>query len=454
MEKNYYIILGVDQNATQEEIKTAYRKLALKFHPDKNPDDPFFEIMFRQIKDAYEVLSNSSKVKNNYKKSYHSEPSYKKEKPQEASNQIVLGIIKNLKDLQNKAEGKTLKQINKTKIKDYLTQILNNEALLHYSNVTKKIKNEIIFAIIPLLRFFNRTERDKYILVLVKIAESDNVLIQQIVDNIKAEIIKQKILETKNFVLHNWSFLGIIAFMVFVYFSTSNTNNLDKSTHNRKIIIDKEPELKIKLPKKQSQFEPTLAKSTDDKEFNPDRAVLVDEFEFGDSVVTDKKTLPKSKVFLYHKKKWKNNQLRTGESPYNKYFGKGIYNKNSYNKIIIHNGQNTDVIVCLTQYYSPHRTIRNEYIRAGESFEMTKVPNGTYFLKSFFGKNWNPEKSLIDGVKGCFNTLAGFSKSDKYEDLLKIRQTTTKYSIYEIKLFPVIHGNMESEEINASEFFK
>jgi len=59
--KNYYEVLGISRNATQEEIKKAYRKLSMKFHPDKNEGDAFFEEMFKKIQEAYEVLSNTSK---------------------------------------------------------------------------------------------------------------------------------------------------------------------------------------------------------------------------------------------------------------------------------------------------------------------------------------------------------------------------------------------------------
>src|SRR5690606_32626321 len=48
-------------NAAPEEIKKAYRKLSLKFHPDKNDGDKFFEDRFKQINEAYETLSNPTK---------------------------------------------------------------------------------------------------------------------------------------------------------------------------------------------------------------------------------------------------------------------------------------------------------------------------------------------------------------------------------------------------------
>lgn len=61
--KDYYKILGVDKNATQEEIKRAYRKLAMKYHPDRNPGDKSAEEKFKEITEANEVLSDPEKRK-------------------------------------------------------------------------------------------------------------------------------------------------------------------------------------------------------------------------------------------------------------------------------------------------------------------------------------------------------------------------------------------------------
>src|ERR1700676_1507060 len=56
--RDYYEVLSVSRQATSEEIKRSYCKLAVKFHPDKNPDDPHAEEKFKQIGAAYDFLMN------------------------------------------------------------------------------------------------------------------------------------------------------------------------------------------------------------------------------------------------------------------------------------------------------------------------------------------------------------------------------------------------------------
>jgi curved DNA-binding protein len=59
--KDYYKILGVERKASEEEVKRAYRKLALKYHPDHNPDNKQAEEKFKEINEAYQVLSDPEK---------------------------------------------------------------------------------------------------------------------------------------------------------------------------------------------------------------------------------------------------------------------------------------------------------------------------------------------------------------------------------------------------------
>src|SRR6266700_6152220 len=59
--RDYYEILRVERSASGEEIKRAYRKLAVKFHPDKNPDDAHAEEQFKELGEAYDVLMDEEK---------------------------------------------------------------------------------------------------------------------------------------------------------------------------------------------------------------------------------------------------------------------------------------------------------------------------------------------------------------------------------------------------------
>ena len=62
--RDYYDVLGVNKSASPEELKSAYRKLAVKYHPDKNPGDKNAEDKFKEASEAYGVLSDKSKKEN------------------------------------------------------------------------------------------------------------------------------------------------------------------------------------------------------------------------------------------------------------------------------------------------------------------------------------------------------------------------------------------------------
>ena len=59
--RDYYQVLGVERGASESDLKKAYRQLALESHPDRNPDDPGAEERFKELSEAYAVLSDSEK---------------------------------------------------------------------------------------------------------------------------------------------------------------------------------------------------------------------------------------------------------------------------------------------------------------------------------------------------------------------------------------------------------
>ncbi|MDR3118129.1 MAG: hypothetical protein LBU44_01690 [Mediterranea sp.] len=147
---------------------------------------------------------------------------------------------------------------------------------------------------------------------------------------------------------------------------------------------------------------------------------------------------------------YKGNQLSNGSSPLDGCFGKGRYSGQAW--ITFKNSNASDAIVCLVRV-SSEKTIRNEYIRAGTNFTMNNIPSGTYYLKVYYGNDWNPTKENFCGTKGAFDSDERFSKSDNYSDYIEIENLEYSYTTGEITLYTVANGNMSLERMSASEFF-
>ncbi|WP_316786419.1 J domain-containing protein [Pedobacter frigiditerrae] len=115
----FYDILGIPSNASKEQIKTAYRKLSIKFHPDKNDGDAYFSQMFQQINEAYTILfdeeerrkydlnlSEQSELKKHSErlKKLEEELAYKNQLLKEKRNSFVNNPISNIEKTSKKTE--------------------------------------------------------------------------------------------------------------------------------------------------------------------------------------------------------------------------------------------------------------------------------------------------------------------------------------------------------------
>lgn len=404
MDKNYYQILGLPPTCNDEEIKRAYRKLAMKFHPDKNSNDKYFEERFKELQEAYDVLSDTTK-RNEYDLRFASSTEQSNQ-PKSTHRKTRQGttpesLATDVEEASRNLKRAELQQINYSELVKYIDSILNDNLVTHLLNIGDTQSNErIVDSISGLLKFLTENDVKKYMPLLVKLSGANNELIAKIHKIEKEEIRKEETWEF--FSAFKWV-AGSVFLICVIYLADINDNSGSSSN-----------------------YADTPASSVDNA---PEMIEKVSEFT--------------------------GSKLKTGDSPYNNYFGKGVYDKDYENQLEVKNGQNLDVIVCLTEYYGSKRTIRNEYIRAGESFIMTNIPNGTYYLKSFYGKDWNPDTLLYNGrLKGFFDTSSGFSVSDKFDDLIKMEQNETAYSIYSVTLYPVVGGNLESRNITASDFFQ
>ncbi len=124
--KDYYFILGVKAMASAEEIKKAYRRLALKYHPDRNFEDPLAETVFKEIAEAYEILSDPKKREDyHYKRLYTYNYKYH-EQPAVTPQSILNDCIK-LKKIVDAADRF---RINRDALLFQVRQILSESNLL------------------------------------------------------------------------------------------------------------------------------------------------------------------------------------------------------------------------------------------------------------------------------------------------------------------------------------
>lgn len=307
MQKNYYVILGVKNTASFDEIKTAYRALAKKYHPDKNHGNKAAEEYFKEIQQAYAILSNAEKRKK-YDLKFSYTHIYPKQKPASSG----------------KANQFSQQQGAAPKKNQYVPQK------------------------------FDYTESWQ-ILVSVGIA------------------------------------------LLLLYFIISfNTKN---ETREHPIVV-----------------------------------------ETSTSVVKEAKPV-----------------INNPDSPYSIIFGEEVYDMESKNNIVVHNSDESEVVVCLVQNDKPNKTIRNQYLSWGATFKLNNIPDGNYFLKIYFGNQWDAKKSFLSNkIKGGFLNEIGFVKLNTGKDILKFKQkktgNTVSYGTFDITLHP--NQVTQTEKIPVEEFFQ
>jgi len=150
--KDYYSILKLETSATIPEIKKAYRKLALRLHPDKNHNDPYAAAQFAEIKEAYEVLTDPAK-----KEYYLQQRWFNQSRGKRASQAVITPVNILLQTLELEKQVSTLDvfRMDKKGLQEYILELLNDSTIaqlqpFHEVETNREIIKTVIRALQPL----------------------------------------------------------------------------------------------------------------------------------------------------------------------------------------------------------------------------------------------------------------------------------------------------------------
>ncbi len=173
--KDYYSILGVSPSASQEMIKQAYRRLALKYHPDKNKGNSFYELRFKEINEAYRILSNNKRRINYHYSAAVSKDSTYKKYPETISTDSIVTLSKKLRTIVAASDPDRMNTLALGK------QV---QKLLDFNNVdimTKMATEEEVTDFVQNLLYISRhlpyTRFREIMPILIKISKSNNDLL-------------------------------------------------------------------------------------------------------------------------------------------------------------------------------------------------------------------------------------------------------------------------------------
>ena len=152
MLKDYYDILQISSHATLPEIKQAFRRLAMLYHPDKNINDPYAEVQFNEVKEAYEILANPVK-----KECYLQERWYNQSMGKKRTAGVVtpVSILKLSLELDQYVSKLDVHRMNKEGLSNYIDDLLSPGTIeklrqFNEAGINRQIITTILKAMKPL----------------------------------------------------------------------------------------------------------------------------------------------------------------------------------------------------------------------------------------------------------------------------------------------------------------
>ncbi|MEO6348086.1 MAG: DnaJ domain-containing protein [Aquaticitalea sp.] len=410
--KDYYRILNLKSTATGNEIKRSYRRLAFKFHPDKNFGSKDSEIKFREIKEAYDVLSEINLRANYdheyddfYQKEYAETKSHKTQSEPKASPVTPETYLKRFSEIRLFLTTTHSEPLNQQALYNHLNAILNDnsiEFLLESDHF--KINRQIIFEVLKCCRYLSFDYVERIAIKLARLAGSDNEAIQKIFAYTKRRKILNYWPKYRGVAL----VLAIIIFVIVTNYQNQNNSSNSVTTGNSSLNQPQSGNLYRDTPEK-----------------NDSSNYLSD----------NNKQLDSTNHVNYSD--WDSTYYQTGNSP-GCYNFTPRFNKALDNKLEVTVGYNTDAVVKLINVRTK-KCIRYVYIRSGDTYNVKNIPEGKYYLKIAYGKDWR-QKIINQKCVGKFILDHLYKKGNDTLDFNKVFEgTKTKgnqsYNSYQIPSF-------------------
>lgn len=416
---DYYILLGVLPTATTDEIKKAYRQLALKYHPDRNVGDSKSEEYFKKITEAYDILSDPEKREiynskySRYNQQKQSDDSQQQKTESNKHSQITPQLFLNhIKDIRIKIKGINKNRINQSLLYKSINQIFtesNINYLIKTDDLT--INKQIIRETLLCFNSLSINYIEKLSVCLVKLSGSDNDLINEIYVTVKMQKKKQ--------LISNWGLpitigsIVIVLIIIAILKPNSTQTNISRSEYNR-----------------------------------PKNGELNNSFENENSSNSE---LTSEEILQINKNKliaegWEETELLNGQLPncYN-FLPKKSKIKN-YLEIQV--GSGTDVAIKLMNL-NTEKCVRYVFINSSSTYRIRNIPEGTYYLKIAYGKDWYSK--IINGkCVGKFLQNPLYEKGKQIMDF-NIQYDENGYNIRNFRLKLDVISSSTSNTFNTQE---
>jgi curved DNA-binding protein CbpA len=434
---DYYKLLGIQPDASIDEIKRAYRQLALRYHPDQNPGDQNAETHFKRITEAYTILSDSEEresydyeLKRNQQTRTNKEQQAKADEPKQTKQitpQYILEIFQDITSKINRIEKNRINQSTLYKSLNDLLTIHNINFLIAYGDI--KTNELIIKEAIICCKYLAYPYLENIIPKLIKLANSNNEIVQKILLFSKKQKYYSYWKRYKAFTLMG----AIIIFIVYASNSNNHTTSFNSSNSDNRPLNGDLNNTFVEGQQSNTSQKKSSSKSTYPAEITPEQLLQKEK----DKLIADG---------------WEETVINNGQLPLCYNFVPKKSKIDNYLEVQV--GGGTDVAIKLMNFKTD-KCIRYVYINRNSTFRIKNIPEGKYYLKIAYGKDWFSK--VEDGqCVGKFIRNPMYEKGDNIMDF-NLQHTDDGYSIpsFQLKLDIISTNKMntfDSQNISENEF--